>query len=536
MYTAAASSSFVYAFTFASSVASFARAENLAGIFTNQRTETILVGAIGPLSHHETQIFTQAWKTTFNAIHGPNNLSIDVVEVKDKEVHNEHISTPSSHANLRSHGSKSEEGGWDTYLALQLDLQGYCLGCTLDNADAFLLARHTQAMTFKTNLPTLTRAFETELCHKLRSTSLPAFNAIAECVVSFSSQQQSFASLKDPENEDNDESTEIQEQVQTILLGLVHTLTEDDAKCLDDIWMNTYNDVHEGVAWVDSVSIRGEEIQDSSGILAAPTPDYNTWKYSTWIYLTVTGRCRYCKHKPTLADDLSPPRSRTLTKEGLRYQETKPAIVHRRFERTLCDNLQSSTILAFNAIHDCIVDFHPATAAPAVSRAQNIEVILIGVAGLIDNDETVFMDESIKMSYNSLHDQADIDLQQVALEVQDQYTAGLTDQQRNTQTGNIKYTRFRFYVSGQCRLCDPDGSDPSFLPPLLLSASSADVVYSMVLHRIFETTLCSALRSGPYPYFSAIDDCIVSFAASPPQVLFMEDAKPHTYLYPSIFY
>jgi hypothetical protein len=97
------------------------------------------------------------------------------------------------------------------------------------------------------------------------------------------------------------------------------------------------------------------------------------------------------------------------------------------------------------------------------------------------DDETVFMDESIKTSYNSLHD-----LQQVALESQNHHATTLSGRNHGAQKWGVKFTRFTFYISGQCRLFDPDSNNSSFLPPLTLSASRSGGVDSVVLHRVLK--------------------------------------------------
>ena len=70
--------------------------------------------------------------------------------VADKEGHLDTSTIPNSPSgNLRSPASSSDGGGWATYAALQLDLQGHCHDGTSDNAGALLVARQTQASTFK---------------------------------------------------------------------------------------------------------------------------------------------------------------------------------------------------------------------------------------------------------------------------------------------------------------------------------------------------------------------------------------------------
>ena len=51
------------------------------------------------------------------------------------------------------------------------------------------------------------------------------------------------------------------------------------------------------------------------------------------------------------------------------------------------------------------------------------------------DDETVFMDESIKTSYNPLHDETDVNLQQVALESQNHQATTLSGRNLGAQNG-----------------------------------------------------------------------------------------------------
>jgi len=124
---------------------------------------------------------------------------------------------------------------------------------------------------------------------------MPAFTTISECMVSFQPPTQLSplsAFVKDSDAPNDYELAEKEEQVQTILPGMAHKLTEDDAKFLDDTCMDTYNVVHDGVAF-HSVTVRGEEIQDDSYALAASLS--YSWAYSPSIYLPLNGCCLLCK-------------------------------------------------------------------------------------------------------------------------------------------------------------------------------------------------------------------------------------------------
>jgi hypothetical protein len=176
--------------------------------------------------------------------------------------------------------------------------------------------------------------------HNLRSSSMPAFTSISECIVSFQPPTELSAFVKDSDTPNDYELAEIEEQVQTILLGMAHKLTEDDAKFLDDTWMDTYNVVHDGVAF-HSVTARGEEIQDESYTLAASLS--YSWTYLSSIYLSLAGSCLLCKNQVTLADDVTGPKKRSFSMQGLHHDKaTNPAIIHhlnarcaRRFKRAL---------------------------------------------------------------------------------------------------------------------------------------------------------------------------------------------------------
>lgn len=464
-----------------------------------KHAETVLVGVRGPLIDDEAKIFTEAWKMAFNALH--TNHTVNTVVVTQDRNNVGLASKTKSRGHLRASSTLS------THVALQFNLLCHCHHCNSQDA---LLANFQTFPTLSVSGRVLLKTFQVDLCDSLRRSSKPIFANVSECIVSFQSLDESSLLVMHRSGVPNEgETVEIREQVLTILYGVDHDLSEYDTNVLNDIWMRTYNNMHDGVAQVQSVSAVGEERQKASNGFS-----FESWASdsSTSVWMAIRGRCVGCSRDATLADDIFPSHSPLL--QGLLRGAADPTLIHREFERALCKNLRASNTTTFNVIDKCIIEFHPTTSGPAIQRAQNIEVVLMGSPGLMNDDESVFMNECIKMSYNSLHDTIDIDLQQVALESQVHHQPV----EKSLQNDNLGYTDFWFYVSGRCRMCNPGDIDPSFLPPLSLVASHSGVD-PIVLHRGFEMILCGALRAGPYEYFHDIGDCIVSFTATPKVII-----------------
>lgn len=317
---------------------------------------------------------------------------------------------------------------------------------------------------------------------------------------------------------DNSNTKSLTKSAETVLVGVRGPLVNDDAKTFSEAWKSAFNalhtnySVHTIVVTQDPQKTGLSTKTNTRGLLRTTS----TLSTHVGLQLDLQCHCHHCNYQDALLS----------------------TFMLRMFEVDLCESLRNSSKAVFTNVSECIVSFQSndksslrvmlrsgaldegetveteeqvLTSGPAIQRAQNIEIILMGSPGLMNDDESVFMNECIKLSYNSLHDANDIDLQQVALESQVHHHLI----EKSLQRDNIGYTDIWFYVSGRCRMCNPSDLDPSFLPPLSLVASHSGV-NPIVLHRGFEMTLCGALRAGPYDYFHAIGDCIVSFTATPP--------------------
>ena len=485
------------------------------GSFAKQ-VDTILVGARGPLSTNDAEVFIDAWKSTFNALFHADQLYVDTVMISHEKVHMDETSNTNPPSYIRVPTPPVTIGGnWSTYIVLQLDLQGHCQDCENSNQNALLSALQAQATIFKTDLAMLTRKFEMDLCSTLRTHPVTSFSTVSECIVDFHSR----AKLNAIERRSSVpvETIEIDEQVKTIILGMAHEVSDEEANLINDMWMQSYNEIHKTWAQVESVTIIGEEMNDGSEDFLGSS--FSSSSISFW--LSLRGKCAGCKRGDTFADDVTPLRPKfSLQLPGLSQGASDPAILHRQFERTLCHNLRTNSVPAFDNIEDCIIEFHPSLSGPVQERSQIIEVVLLGSEEVMNDEETAFMDECIKIAYNSLHDAVDVEIQQVGLVSQESHKPTKTDfEAKNLESEwMFKYTSFWFEVSGQCHKCNPDDSENSFLP-LLFLLTSKSLVNPIILHREFERSLCDELRAGAYDYFHDIDDCIVSFSPAPQALL-----------------
>lgn len=471
-----------------------------------KHVETVLVGVKGPLSTTDSEIFTNAWKSAFNALHDSNQATVTSVMIENEQDFPESSLNTKSQGYLRAPASSLvTDDYWSTYIVLQLDLEGHCLGCLTTNEFARFEAPHGEAVASETDPAMLKRRFEMDLCVSLRTSSATAFKDISECIVNYHSQTDPTA-VENRSLHDDVNSIEIDEVVQTIILGIADHLSEKDARIFNEVWMQTYNEMHDEMTQVESVSVVGEDMHHGNAILAGTAAKIT----NLYLWLSIHGRCRSCTQGSTLADDVTPPRA--LLKSLVRGSHN-PAIIHRQFEKALCNNLATKSVAAFSEINDCIVEFHPSTSAPAVERAEEVKIILLGSTGQMNEGETAFMDECVKMTYNSMHQSTVVDIESVSLESQE-YHGPADSSPAVDGKWNIKYSAFQFYVSGRCHLCDPSDGNQPFLPPLLSLLASNSDVDTLVLHRVFEKTLCNELRAGPFDYFRGITDCVVSFAFS----------------------
>lgn len=482
-----------------------------------QKVETILVGATGPLSTNDAETFVNAWKSAINALHhAADQLHVDTVMISHEIGHVDETSNANTHHYIRvPTPSVAIDGSWSTYIILQLDLQGHCQDCEILNQNVLLRALQAQVAIFKTDFAMLKRKFEMDLCAALRTHPATSFSTVSECIVDF----HSGANVDSVERHSSTpvETIEIDEQVKTIILGMAHEVSDEEAMLVNDMWLQSYNEIHKSWAQVESVTIIGEEMDDGSEDLLGSS--FSSASISFW--LSIRGKCAGCKRGNTFADDVTPLRPKfSLFLPGVSQGASDPAILHRQFERALCHNLRTKSIPAFDNIEDCIIEFHPSSSGPAPVHSQIIEVVLLGSAEVMNDEETAFMDECIKMTYNSLHDAVDVEIQQVGLMSQEPHKLAKTDLKANNldTEWTFKYISFLFKVSGQCHKCNSGDSENSFLPLLSLMTSES-LVNPIILHREFEKSLCDELRAGAYAYFQDIDDCIVSFSSAPQALL-----------------